>query len=114
LPHQIILEGQIVSDIKLRTKWVDGKLLVRALLSHPMDTGRRQDSATGKLIPAHFIQELRLLHNGQVVMDAQLSTAVSRDPYFSFKLAGVKAGDQLALAWKDNFGLEESAEIEVE
>jgi sulfur-oxidizing protein SoxZ len=43
-------------------------------------------------------------------MVANLSTAVSENPYFRFKIRGAKAGDSLRVSWVDNLG--EKAEFE--
>jgi|SRR5688572_11711204 sulfur-oxidizing protein SoxZ len=76
---------------------------VRVLMVHPMETGQRKD-ASGKLLPLHFIQEVSVSVNGKVVLEGQISQAVSRNPVFSFRLKGVKAGDKLEIAWLDNRG----------
>ena len=70
---------------------------------HPMETGQRKDSS-GAVIPLHFIQEVQVRVNGKVALEGQVSQAVSRNPVFSFKLKGVKAGDKLEIAWLDNKG----------
>jgi sulfur-oxidizing protein SoxZ len=76
---------------------------VRVLMVHPMETGLRKDS-DGKLVPMHFIQEVAVRVNGKVALEGQISQAVSRNPVFSFRLKGVKAGDKLEIAWLDNRG----------
>ena len=76
---------------------------VRVLMVHPMETGQRKD-ADGKLVPVHFIQEVSVRVNGKLALEGQISQAVSRNPVFSFRLKGVKAGDQLEIAWLDNKG----------
>lgn len=76
---------------------------VRVLMGHPMETGQRKDTS-GELVPAHFIQEMQVRLNGKVVIDGQISQAVSRNPVFAFRLKGVKAGDKLEIAWLDNKG----------
>jgi sulfur-oxidizing protein SoxZ len=76
---------------------------VRVLMVHPMETGQRKDS-TGAVIPLHFIQEVQVRLNGKLALEGQVSQAVSRNPVFSFKLKGVKAGDKLEIAWLDNKG----------
>ena len=96
--------------IKIRFKPQGAYTLVRLLIEHPMETGRRRDPATGKLAPAHFITELRVDLNGQNVIKGLLSTAVSKDPYFSFRLNQAKPGDLLRVTWIDNLGQEDSAE----
>jgi sulfur-oxidizing protein SoxZ len=76
---------------------------IRVLMVHPMETGQRKD-ADGKLVPAHFIQEVSVRLNGRPVIEGQISQAVSRNPVFSFRLKGAKAGDQLEIAWLDTRG----------
>jgi sulfur-oxidizing protein SoxZ len=76
---------------------------VRVLMVHPMETGQRKD-ASGKLLPLHFIQEVSVRVNGKLMLEGQVSQAVSRNPVFSFRLKGVKAGDKLEIAWLDNRG----------
>jgi sulfur-oxidizing protein SoxZ len=102
-----------LSSIKIRTKSQGNKTLIRLLIDHPMETGRRRDEATGKLVPAHFITDLRVELNGQPVVNGLLSTAVSRNPYFSFRLNAAKPGDMLRVSWKDNRGNTDSAESRI-
>ena len=99
-----------MSSIKIRTKPQGDRTLIRLLIEHPMETGRRRDEATGRLVPAHFINELRIELNGKPVVQGLLSTAVSRNPYFSFRLNGAKPGDRLRVIWVDNLGQQDSAE----
>ena len=76
---------------------------VRILVAHPMETGQRKD-ATGNLVPVHFIETLSVTHNGKVVMDAQWSQAISRNPFLGLRVKGAKAGDKIVVAWTDNKG----------
>ena len=76
---------------------------VRVLMVHPMETGQRKDTS-GSIVPVHFIQEVTVRVNGKVMLEGQISQAVSRNPVFSFRLKGVKAGDKLEIAWLDNRG----------
>ena len=82
---------------------------VRVLMNHPMETGQRKDSE-GKLVPMHFIQNLTVKVNGKLVVDAQISQAVSRNPVFFFRLRGGAKGDKIEVSWLDNKG--ENASIE--
>jgi sulfur-oxidizing protein SoxZ len=102
-----------MSTIKLRTKRQDNKTLVRLMIDHPMETGRRRDEVTGKTIPAHYITELKLEHNGKLRVRGMLSTAISRNPYFSFRLDDVKPNDIIRVTWIDNQGGTDSQEIRV-
>ena len=85
---------------------------VRVLMVHPMETGQRKDTG-GNLVPVHFIQEVQVLVNGKLALEGQISQAVSRNPVFSFRLKGVKAGDKLEIAWLDNRGERSRAEAAI-
>ncbi len=76
---------------------------IRVLMNHPMETGQRKD-ASGKVVPLHFIQNIEVKVNGKVVIEGQISQAVSRNPVFSFRVRGVKSGDKVEVSWLDNKG----------
>ena len=102
-----------MSSIKIRAKLDGDVTTVKALISHPMETGQRKDKKTGKLIPAHFIQEVICEHNGTKVLTALWGAAVSKNPYLSFKFKGAKKGDKLKLSWVDNKGQSDSIETQI-
>ena len=89
--------------MKIRASLKGDLTEVRVLMVHPMETGQRKD-AGGNIVPMHFIQEVSVKLNGKVMIEGQISQAVSRNPVFSFRLKGVKAGDKLEIAWLDNRG----------
>lgn len=92
------------APIRMRGKLNDGKAEIRVLMTHPMQSGAMKD-ASGKLIPAQFITEVNATLNGsRTVLAARWSGAVSQDPFLSFRFGGAKAGDTLAVTWKDNTG----------
>ena len=76
---------------------------IRVLMNHPMETGQRKDGS-GKIVPIHFIQNVEVKVNGKTVVEGQVSQAVSRNPVFSFRVKGVKAGDKVEVSWLDNKG----------
>jgi sulfur-oxidizing protein SoxZ len=86
---------------------------VKALITHPMETGLRKDKKTGQMVPAHFIQAVTGKHNGKDVLVAEWGPAVSKNPYLSFMFAGAKAGDSVDLTWTDNLGGTESESTKV-
>ena len=96
------------SSIKIRAKEKGGVTTVKALMTHPMETGGRKDKKTGEKIPAHFIQEVVCKHNGATVLTADWSGGVSKNPYLSFKFSGGAKGDSVELAWTDNKGNSDS------
>jgi len=49
---------------------------------------------------------------GKVVLAGNMSAAVSKNPFLSFK-APAKAGDKLKISWKDNTGESDSQETTI-
>ena len=90
--------------IKMRTRAQEGAVELQLMIIHPMESGRRTDKDTGKLIPAHFIQQVTLEHNGMVVITLSTGGSVSEDPLMGFRLKGAKNGDKLKVSWSDNMG----------
>ena len=101
------------STIKVRIAEKEGKIHLRALIKHPMETGLRKDKKTGKVIPAHYIQEVNCTHNGKDVLVAEWGPAISKNPYLSFSFKGGKAGDTVSISWVDNTGGKDSAEAKI-
>ena len=89
--------------MRIRARMAGDIADVRVLMAHEMETGTRKGS-DGKVIPAWFINEVTAQHNGKTVMTAQWGPAVSKNPYMQFKVKGAKAGDKVAVIWKDNKG----------
>jgi sulfur-oxidizing protein SoxZ len=73
------------------------------LMNHEMETGLRKD-ANGKTIPAWHIQDVSATLNGKPVLTAQWGPSVSKNPFLQFSVRGAKAGDKVAVTWKDNKG----------
>lgn len=103
----------MANKMRVRAKIKGDETEVKALISHPMETGQRKDKKTGELIPAHFIEEITCEHNDAVVMTALWSGGVSKDPYLAFKFKGAAAGDKLKLSWKDNKGESDTLEVDI-
>jgi len=103
----------MANPIKIRAKLKGEVTEVKALMNHPMETGRRKDKATGKLIPAHFIQEVVCTWQEKEVMKALWSGGVSKNPYIAFRFKGAKKGDTVRLSWTDNKGKSGSAATEI-
>jgi sulfur-oxidizing protein SoxZ len=78
------------------------ELLVR--VQHPMETGLRKDKVSKKIIPAHYIQNMTVTHNGKNVVSCDMGIAVSKNPVMGFGLVGAKSGDKVTVNWKDNKG----------
>lgn len=76
---------------------------IKILVSHPSENGLRKDKG-GALIPAHFIKNISVTVNGKTVLDGQWGGGVSKDPYLSFKVKGMKSGDKVVVNAEDNTG----------
>jgi sulfur-oxidizing protein SoxZ len=99
--------------MKIRA-WADnGAATVKAIVFHQMETGLRKDKATGKKIPAHFIEELVCTHNGKTVLTCLWGPGVSKNPFLSFRLKNAKKGDSIKLSWVDNKGEKDEAEATI-
>ena len=104
----------MASTIKIKAVASGDVVNVKSLMLHPMETGTRIDAETEQPVAAHYITQLTFTNNGQLVMVANFSTAVSRDPYFSYKFRGGKAGDTMKVTWVDNTGGTDEIEAVIE
>ena len=92
------------NSMKMRAKMQGDVAEVKVLIKHVMETGLRKDKATGKLIPAHFINQVNATLNGKTVLDMKWGVAISQNPFFGFKIKGAKTGDKVAISAVDNLG----------
>jgi sulfur-oxidizing protein SoxZ len=76
----------MADPMRIRAQAQGSNAIVRVLMSHEMETGQRKDSA-GKVIPAWHI-----------------SNVTAKNPFLQFTIKGAKAGDKVAVTWKDNRG----------
>ncbi|MBI5276780.1 MAG: thiosulfate oxidation carrier complex protein SoxZ [Burkholderiales bacterium] len=93
----------MADPMRIRAQVQGSGAIVRVLMSHEMETGQRKD-ASGKVIPAWHITNVSATHNGKPVFGAEWGPAVSKNPFLQFALKGAKAGDKVAITWKDNRG----------
>lgn len=88
---------------RIRATLKDGVTDARVLMSHPMEGGLRKDAA-GKLIPAHYITDVKASVGDRVVLACTWGTAVSQNPFLQFRFKGAQVGDKLTVTWTDNTG----------
>jgi len=93
----------MADPMRIRAQASGGNAVVRVLMSHEMETGQRKDSS-GKVIPAWHITDVVATHNGKQVLAAEWGPAVAKNPFLQFTIKGAKAGDKVAITWKDNRG----------
>jgi sulfur-oxidizing protein SoxZ len=90
-------------NMKMRAQLKGDVAVVKVLMSHPMETGRKKDEFD-RLIPAHFVQLVTATLNGKVVLEAQWGTGISKNPYLTFRIKETKVGDIVVVTWHDNMG----------
>jgi sulfur-oxidizing protein SoxZ len=93
----------MADPMRIRANMAGDKVEVRVLMAHEMETGQRKD-ASGNLVPAHFIQNVSVTHNGRTVLSAQWGPAVAKNPFLHFRFKGGKPGEKIAITWIDNKG----------
>ncbi len=98
------------ANMKMRAKLIGDITEVKAIISHPMETGRKKDDF-GQLIPAHFIQLVTATLNEKPVLEMQWGTGISKNPYLTFHLKGAKVGDKIVVNWQDNLSQTGTGEI---
>ncbi len=102
----------MAAPIKIRAQIQGENADIRILMQHPMETGQRKDDS-GQTMPMNFIQTFTVALNGKAIIDGQLNTSISRNPLFTFRAHGIKAGDKLSVTWTDNLGDRRQDEITV-
>jgi len=102
----------MADPMRIRAQAAGDKATVRVLMSHEMETGLRKD-ASGKAIPAWYIQEVMAQLNGKTVMTAQWGPSVAKNPFLQFSVKGAKAGDKITMSWIDNKGEKRTDEATV-
>jgi sulfur-oxidizing protein SoxZ len=80
------------STIKMRAKLKDDVTTVKALMSHPMETGLRKDKKTGEKIPAHFIKEVVCTWKDRTVLTANWSGGVFKESLSVLQVQGCRQG----------------------
>ena len=93
----------MADPMRIRAQAAGGNATVRVLMGHEMETGQRKD-ASGKIIPAWHITEVTAAHNGKTVMTAEWGPAVAKNPFLQVTVKGARAGDKIAITWKDTKG----------
>ncbi len=75
---------------------------IRALVSHPMESGFRPDSS-GTLIPHNIIREFVCAYNGEEVFRADFFPAVAANPFVSFTTVATESGT-ISFTWTSDTG----------
>jgi sulfur-oxidizing protein SoxZ len=98
------------SNRNLHARIEDGEVHLQVRIIHPMETGLRTDKNTRQKVPAHFIQEVTVARNGEVVAMVSMGAGISENPLLGLRLKNAKPGDKITVNWSDNKGQSGSLE----
>lgn len=76
---------------------------VSFMVMHPMETGLRKDKKTGKLIPAHYINNVKFMFDGKPFTTMKTWESLSTNPVFSIDMK-VPGNGEISVAYTDNTG----------
>jgi sulfur-oxidizing protein SoxY len=71
----------------------DGGIATQLRVRHPNFTGMQMDYKIYAVRPAHYVNSIRVLLNGEPVMTAETGISISEDPSFRFFLAPQASGE---------------------
>lgn len=93
------------SMIKIKPKKykVGDIVKVDFVVIHPMDTGMVVDKKTGKVKPAHYINDITFSFDGEPFTKMTVWESVSTNPYFSVNYKVTKKG-KITVDYADNLG----------
>ena len=86
-----------------RTAKVGDIVEIKSMLSHKMESGRRKNKKTGKLIPRKIINSLVVTFNGKEFFRARIHPSVSANPYFALNFKVPGSGD-MEFTWTEDGG----------
>ena len=98
-----------LGKVQLRTLAADGEadgdngIATQLRVRHPNFTGMQMDYKIYAVRPAHYVNSIRVLLNGEPVMSAETGISVSEDPSFRFFL-GPQASGELSAEITDTKG----------
>ncbi len=78
-------------------------ILIKTLISHPMESGVRKNSKTGELIPRDIINKFEAKFEGEEFFSVTMHPAISADPYFAFHFK-VPGPGSFTFKWTDDAG----------
>ena len=93
------------SMIKIKPKKykVGDTVKVDFIVIHPMDTGMKKDKKTGKIKPAHYIDNITFSFDGKPFTTMKVWESISTNPYFSVKYKVTGKG-KITVDYTDNQG----------
>lgn len=77
---------------KMRFKFLDddagrGTNKLQLMISHPNNTGMQRDQLSTQIIPQHFIDDIEVTFNNELLLHADTGFSISENPSFRFDFA---------------------------
>ena len=77
---------------------------IRALVSHPMETGFRVDTS-GRRVPRDILTRFECHYADRLIVSMDLRPGIAANPYLAFHFVADRSGE-LVLRWHDDAGRE--------
>ena len=80
---------------KMRFKQLEkkgGKRSLRLIVSHPNNTGMQRDQLTTMFIPEHYVKNVKVSFNKELVLEAETNFTMSENPNFTFTFDPEESG----------------------
>jgi len=90
--------------ISNRTPQQGSVVTVKAMVMHPMETGRRKN-AHSEIIPQNIVETFECSLAGELLMTWHLHPAIAQNPYLEFKFRAQKSGE-LKMRWVADDGVQ--------
>lgn len=84
---------------------------IKALISHPMETGFRPDS-NGRLYPRDIVRRFSAHYDGAEIFRAELHPAIAANPFIAFTTIATKSGP-IELSWVGDNGFRHREIVEL-
>jgi sulfur-oxidizing protein SoxY len=102
------LDNMIASagKMKIKVKNIeekDGIAEAKIMILHPQFNGLQANPATTEMIPAYYVENIKVTYNDKVVMALESDISISQDPTFRFNFLMGDGGD-LKVTAKDTDG----------
>lgn len=76
---------------------------VRAQMEHVMETGLRNDPATGQVRPRHIVNHFEAKMADKLIFKWELGSSIAQNPYIEFTFKAQQSGE-LTMLWRDDQG----------
>jgi len=92
------------NNIKIRIgQENEGQRILKAIIFHPMETGRRRDKKTGGFVPADYIEDIIFSIEGEKIFEMGMGEDISKNPFLSFVFTRpLFEGQKMTITWFDN------------